>query len=141
MLNQLKLYVSLLISLLAVDFVWIGLVANRFYVREFGEMGRTKGGKFDVIYWAAIGAYVLITLGLVLFVLPRVAADDPWWQAALYGAAFGLIVYGVYDCTNHATLKRWPMKLMAVDVAWGTFLSALGGVGGKFLRDGWLAAN
>jgi uncharacterized membrane protein len=48
--------------------------------------------------------------------------------AAAYGALLGFVVYGVYDFTNLATLRHYPVKLAIVDVAWGTFASALGAV-------------
>ena len=41
------------------------------------------------------------------------------------GALFGLVVYGVYDFTNYATLRHWPFALTLVDVAWGTLASAV----------------
>ena len=44
--------------------------------------------------------------------------------AAVYGALFGLVVYGVYDFTNYSTLRQWPFVLTLADVAWGTVASA-----------------
>ena len=34
-----------------------------------------------------------------------------WTTAALYGLALGLVGYGVYDLTNAATLRTWPLAL------------------------------
>ena len=48
-----------------------------------------------------------------------------WVQAWLTGAFFGLVVYGVYELTNLAVLDGWPVALVAIDMAWGTFLSAV----------------
>lgn len=138
MLTSLKLYFCVLGISLVIDFLWVGLAANGFYVREFGEMGRITDGKFQVVYWAAIAVYILLALGTVALVLPRVAPGDGWSMAFAWGALFGFIVYGVYDMTNHATLKHWPLLLCAVDMAWGTFLSGTVAVAGKLLRDRWL---
>ena len=138
MLNQLKLYGVILAVLLVVDFLWIGVVANRFYVREFGEIGRISDGKFQVIYWAAVGVYLLLGLGLLLLALPRVNAEDAWYWAAIWGGLVGLITYGVYDFTNHATLKHWPVLLLTVDMAWGTFVCALTTVVARWARDSWV---
>ena len=57
-------------------------------------------------------------------------ADPIRWGPALafyfaYPAA--LVAYGVYDLTNLATLRQWPVKLALVDTAWGTFASTLAG--------------
>jgi len=34
----------------------------------------------------------------------------------------GLIIYGVYNLTNHATIKKYELKQTLIDMAWGTFL-------------------
>ena len=44
--------------------------------------------------------------------------------AAAYGAALGLVIYGVYDFTNFSTLRQWPLLLTFADVAWGTVATA-----------------
>jgi uncharacterized membrane protein len=41
------------------------------------------------------------------------------------GAAFGFFAYMTYDLTNMATLKVWPVHLAAIDIAWGTVLTAI----------------
>ena len=46
------------------------------------------------------------------------------WQAVWTGAFLGLVMYATYDLTNLATLKDWPLKITAIDLAWGTFITA-----------------
>ena len=53
--------------------------------------------------------------------VPRAATVS---LAAACGTLFGLVVYGVYDFTNYATLRQWPFVLTVADVAWGTVASA-----------------
>ena len=48
--------------------------------------------------------------------------------AAVRGALFGVVVYGVYDFTNYSTLRQWPFALTLVDVAWGAVASAAASV-------------
>jgi uncharacterized membrane protein len=45
--------------------------------------------------------------------------------AFAYGAGFGFVTYGIYDFTNYATLKSYPLVLLAADLAWGTFVCGL----------------
>jgi uncharacterized membrane protein len=73
--------------------------------------------------WGAAGAFSVL-LGAVRAVgaAPRASRGG---TAAAHGALFGLIVYGVYDFTNLATLRHYPVQLAVVDVAWGTLASAL----------------
>ena len=34
----------------------------------------------------------------------------------------GLFIYAIYDLTNLATIKKWPMKLVIMDALWGGLL-------------------
>ena len=43
-------------------------------------------------------------------------------DALALGAVLGLVIYGVYDFTNYATLRDWPLTLVFVDVAWGAVI-------------------
>lgn len=139
MLASMKLYAITFIAMLIVDYLWIGLIAQKFYVEQFGPtFGRIENGKFDIVMWAGIGAYLLMTAAVVFFVLPRLAVDDPWWMALFWGALMGLVMYGVYDMTNHATLRHWPILLMAVDMAWGMTVIAFSTLFAKFVRDNWI---
>lgn len=117
---MLRNFIIVLVLTLVIDFLWVGLFMNRFYLEQFGEMARVKDGKFDVILWAAIMVYVILAIGITVFALPLGAGSIA--TAFTYGALLGFTVYGVYDFTNHATLKHWPMVLLAVDMAWGTFV-------------------
>lgn len=105
-----------------VDFLWIGLVANGFYKRELGDLARRSGENFDPRLAPAALLYVLVVIGLAVFVLPRARSLG---EAALYGALFGLISYGVYDLTNYATLNGFTLRMTMVDMAWGTTLCAV----------------
>ena len=69
---------------------------------------------------AALATWALLSAGLVVFVLPRAGQSLP--AAALFGALFGFLVYGVYDATNMAVLRGWPLSVAVVDVCWGALL-------------------
>jgi uncharacterized membrane protein len=62
---------------------------------------------FSVVYWAAVGVYLLLASATTTLVLPLAAEGIR--SAFLYGALVGFCLYGVYDLTNHATLRRWPI--------------------------------
>ena len=48
-------------------------------------------------------------------------------SAALRSAVLGLAAFGVYDLTNLATLRGYSVLMTVVDMAYGTFASAVGG--------------
>jgi uncharacterized membrane protein len=79
----------------------------------------------------AIVFYLLYIFGIVWFaILPALNAGGSWQQAALNGALLGLVCYGTYDLTNHATMKVWPAFITVMDMAWGAFLTGTAAVAG-----------
>jgi uncharacterized membrane protein len=102
-LDILKPFLTGLVTLLALDLAWIGLVANQFYKRELAGLARMDGDNFAIRLGPALVLYPLMILGLQIFVLPRVEAGQPL-AAAMWGGLFGLVGYGIYDLTNYATL-------------------------------------
>lgn len=123
------------IAFLIIDGIWLGFIANRFYMSQLGPLARVDGEKFDIVYWAAGVVYLLMILGTVFFVLPRVTPTDTVFTAFLWGAFFGLTIYGIYDMTNAATLARWPLLMSVVDMAWGAILCGAVTVILKLARD------
>jgi uncharacterized membrane protein len=115
-----------LVTLVAVDMIWIGLVANGFYRRALGPLLRTKGDHLDPRLVPALLLYVLLAAGLIVFALPR-ARTGALLEAMAWSAVFGVIAYSVYDLTNYATLDGFPLRVVVVDMAWGAVLCALTG--------------
>lgn len=111
---MIKNFLLTLVVFLGIDFIWLGIIAKNFYDKHLRAFERA-------INWPAIIlVYLLIPLGIVLFVLPR--ADGNTKMAFLWGAIYGLIVYGVYALTNLATLKNWSLTMVIADMLWGMFL-------------------
>lgn len=113
-------YIIMLTVFLALDFLWLGLVAKKFYTRHLGFLMKKKTN-----WLAAIIFYLIFVLGLYLFVVQPALAKDSWTHAILFGSIFGLITYSTYDLTNLATIKGWPLKITIADLFWGVSLSAL----------------
>jgi len=111
---MLKKFFLTLFVFLGIDLVWLGLIAKNFYAKQLEPFSRTSN------LAVAFLSYLLIVLGLVIFVLPKSSVNIA--QAFLYGALFGLITYGVYDLVNLATLADWPLKMTVVDMLWGGFV-------------------
>lgn len=103
------------------DFLWLGYVMKDFNVRALAEIGRIEGGEFKVKYWAAACAYLLMALSIVIYILPQLSPGDSMLTVFLRGAVMGFIVFGVFDFTNMAILKSYPLTFVAADIAWGTF--------------------
>jgi uncharacterized membrane protein len=120
MIRYLLTYGATLVAFLAVDFIWLGFVATRFYREQLGHMMLEKP-----LLGVAFAFYALYALGIVVLAVLPGLREDSWRTAALLGALLGLVAYGTYDLTNFSTLKGWPVMMTFVDMAWGTVLTAV----------------
>lgn len=115
----LKLYAIALPVFFIIDFIWLALVARKFYLEQLGSLMKTN------INWpAALIFYALFILGLIIFTISPAIEKKSLMHAALLGGLFGFFAYATYDLTNLATLKNWPFTLTIVDMIWGTVLAA-----------------
>jgi uncharacterized membrane protein len=105
-----------LVVLVALDGVWLGVVMKDFYRRSLAPIARMADGGLDPIWPVAALVYPVIAAGLAIFVVSRGGAPA---QTAILGAVFGALTYAVYDLTNHATLREWPLAMTLIDIAWG----------------------
>lgn len=127
-----KLYFATLIAFFAIDMVWLGLVARKFYLKQLGFLLSPNTN-----WVAAMIFYLLFIAGILVFVVLPGLQDNSLKTTILRAALFGLVTYATYDLTNLATVKDWPLLLTIVDLAWGTVLSiAVSCVG--FLAGKWL---
>ncbi|NLV41690.1 MAG: DUF2177 family protein [Candidatus Hydrogenedentes bacterium] len=108
------------VLLTAVDAVVISLILGPFFRARIGPLLNVVDGAVRTNIPAALATWALLSAGLVVFVLPRAGQSLP--AALLFGSLFGLLVYGVYDATNMAVLRGWPLSVAVVDVCWGTLL-------------------
>ena len=112
-------YVVTLVVLCALDGVWLSTMLPT-YQRGLGSLlaatpALLPAGLFYLLYAAGVAALV---------VLPGIPAQR-WSAVAARAALLGLVAYGTYDLTNQATLRDWPTWLTAMDMAWGTVLTAV----------------
>lgn len=103
----------------AIDSVWIGVVANKFYKSQMKSLLLDKP-KFV----PAIIFYIIAIIGMVVFVVNPALGADSWTYAMGHGALLGLVGYATYDLTNASTLKGWPKLVTIVDMTWGTVVTA-----------------
>lgn len=115
----LKLYLIALPVFMALDGLWLGVVARRFYRDRIGWLLADKPD------WLAAGLFYLLFVAGILFFVVQPALDKVSWRHALFaGAFFGLVTYAAYDLTNQALTRDWPVLVTVVDLAWGATLCA-----------------
>jgi uncharacterized membrane protein len=136
--HTIKLYLLVLVIFLAIDLTWLGVLMAKFYKAELGPLARRSGEAMAPVWWAAFLVYILIPLGIMLFVVPRVSPENLAASALGWGFLYGVILYGVYDLTNYSLIDRWPWRMTLVDMAWGGFICAVTSYVAVIL-DRWLA--
>ncbi len=113
------LWIAAAILFLAIDMLWLLWLGRGFYVSEIGTLLRETPN-----FGAAGAFYLLYVTGLMIMVIWPAHQAQSVSQALIYGAVLGLMAYGTYDLTNLAVAKGFTAKIAAIDMAWGTLLTA-----------------
>lgn len=121
-------YIFTAIIFLAIDFVWLGIVAKDFYFNSLDGLLKEKP---NMVIAAVF--YLMYAVGIVIFAVQPALSNGQWQTALIYGALFGFFCYATYDFTNLATIKDWPVKVSVVDIVWGVFITGTSAVSGYFL--------
>lgn len=72
------------------------------------------------LYTSGLFVYLLLALGILLFVLSK--DNQNYKDVFIYGVAFGIITYGIYNGTNSATIKDYSNRVAITDTLWGGLL-------------------
>ena len=129
---QLKHRIISSLILLILDFLWLGgFMGKRYSIM----IPKIQGVKMDTNMLYAFFSYLLMLIGLNVFVLPNLNIKNINIKDCLkYGFLFGIVLYGVYDFTAAAVIKNWDIKLAFVDVLWGGIVYFLACYGLKFIN-------
>ena len=120
--SQALLFIASLAGFVALDGVWLGLVARRFYASHLGPAGVLRP---DADLLAAALSWVSIVAANYFFVLPSTAGYRPAHVSLRKGFLLGLCLYGTVDFTNCALIRGWGWPVALVDVAWGSTACAI----------------
>ncbi len=107
------------VILLVLDILWVVFFMSKAYKKQVQDI---QGSKMKERMYLGGIAYILMVVGLNMFVLPNIRKGHELIDSLKYGATFGLVVYGIYDMTAGAVFKNWDLKLAIVDVLWGSFV-------------------
>lgn len=115
-----KAFIASLIIFAILDFIWLGKIAIGFNTEQLQEIGRMENGELSVLKLPAVLVYLVMAMALTVFAAPHIQSDS-LVISLIYGALLGFAAYGIFDLTNLAILKNYPLKFALVDMAWGTF--------------------
>ena len=121
------LYLATLLVIVPLDFLFLGVVAKGLFTSQVGDMLGT------VRLAPAILFYLLYVVGILIFVSS--APGAAWQSTLLYGALFGFFCYMTFELTSMSLLKHWEWTVVFVDVAWGTFVTAVASTLGLLIAN------
>jgi uncharacterized membrane protein len=110
---------------LVIDVPVILYLNKPMYQAQFTRINKSDSSSGAHIWISAIFAYLLLALGLYIFIVkPEMNNYKPeYLNILLKGLILGLVVYGVYNGTNMATINEWGAKEFIIDTIWGSVLS------------------
>lgn len=120
MLKNFAIYASFLVTLIAIDLIWLLGIAKNLYRDQMGDLMANEPKLI-----AGLAFYLLYSLGVCIFVIVPALSKQSWIYALQYGALFGLFCYMTYDLTNLAVIRGFPTQLALIDIAWGSFVTAV----------------
>lgn len=104
------------LTMLILDFIWLTMFMSKRYKVMIKDI-QGEELKVKMIYAALV--YLLMIIGQQVYVKPLIKSKK---DVLIYGGLFGLIVFGIYDLTAGAVIKKWDLKLAIIDILWGVFL-------------------
>jgi uncharacterized membrane protein len=105
---------TITVVLLALDFMYISVTRSMFEI-QIADVQRVA---LQVRPLGAVLCYLLLVIGLYYFIIRE---HRPVFDAFL----LGLVIYGVYETTSYALLKKWKWNIVLIDTLWGAILFAL----------------
>ena len=121
------LYIATMAVMLPLDLLFLGFVAKSFFQSQVGDM------LGDIRPVPAVLFYLLYIGGILIFVSG--SPDATWRSTLVYGALFGFFCYATFELTSLAMLKHWTWNVVIVDIAWGSFVTAVGSTLGLLLAN------
>ena len=147
--NRRKDYVSAFIfatlTIMMMDGIWLGIIQRDAWASQIIRI-QGKSHPMELRAWSAFISYLFVLIGILVLAIPRVRRppspslqrvvhnDDEQSEecflrglcgdALFWGSIVGLVIYGVYDFTNLATLKQFTVVTAVSDFCWGIVLCA-----------------
>lgn len=114
-------YVVALVIFLAIDMVWLTLIAKSLW-RAASWVSHGAQGKAR----RRAGVLSIVCAGVAVLC----AQSRRWRRAVENRAVCGHVLRAcdlrhLYDLTNLATVKDWPVLITVIDLAWGSFVSGI----------------
>ena len=105
---------TILVTILALDSLYIGSQYN-YFNKVFSGIQKSP---LKINFIGAALCYIFLVFTLYYFILSKK-------KSILDAFILGICIYGIYDTTNYATFKDWPIYMVIIDILWGGILFSL----------------
>jgi uncharacterized membrane protein len=118
LINDLKVFGIVLGVLVCIDLPMILFINGDRYKTLFNNInGVNNSVGFVPMILSSLACYSLLAFGIYYFAVKE--------KSYLNAIILGLVVFGVYDLTNLATIVKYDLTTGFIDITWGTTLSLL----------------
>jgi uncharacterized membrane protein len=101
------------IVFVATDFIYLNLIKNYFSK----QIKSVQGSEPKINFLGVAICYIFLIIGINYFIIKQRKSVN---EAFL----LGLVIYGVYECTNYALFNNWSILTVIIDTLWGGILFA-----------------
>ena len=102
------------IILVAIEAVYLRVMLPYFD----SQVKKIQGKEITPRPYSVVIVYIIIITGLYYFIIgPNKSYKD--------GAFFGLVIYGIFNFTNHALLDNYSLSLVMIDLIWGMIICGI----------------
>jgi len=113
------LYLSTALIFLVIDAIGLTVMLRPLFERHVGDL------LVPSFRLAPAAAFYLFYIGVLVVLVSWPELNGTGYQGVMIKAALiGAVAYGTYEFTNLATLKPWHWSMVAVDLTWGTAITA-----------------
>lgn len=129
--NKILCFIVVFLIYILLDGTMIALFMGKYFGSVVEKIQR--GRKMSARLLPGILCFLLISFGIVYFVLDRIRDDHIVEDSFRYGGVFGAVVYGVFDLTNYSMFSDYTVSTVLIDMVWGTILGSVVSMITKFL--------
>lgn len=112
-------FATLVFIYLLLEMIWISTMTPILYKDVFSSIQKSPL-EFNAYY--AICAYILLLITIKYICIPLSKTNIPGTSSTYKWMAFslvGMIIYGIYNTTNGAVFKKYPLHMCIIDTLWG----------------------
>lgn len=125
--NKFVGFIIVLGLFLVIDLPVILYLNKSMYQNQFFRINNQEINSGIHTWLASIFAYLLLAIGIYFYIVyPEIDNPSTYYSDVLLkGMGLGLVIYGVYNGTNMATINAWGVKEFWIDTVWGTLLTGI----------------